>query len=116
MRPRTATAVLALSGLLATLPALAADKLKGSAPLKDFQTTGMKDKSHKHQAYDLFFETQGRSYTCRTDPDKSVNATDFVVGTTMRYEIEGDKAKLWSPQNKKVECRIVRVEALSSPM
>jgi hypothetical protein len=116
MRLRTATAVLVLSGLLATLPALAAEKLKGSVPLKDLQTTGMKDKSHKHQAYDLFFETQGTSYTCRTDSNKSVNATDFVVGTTLRYEIDGDKASLWSPQNKKVECRIVRVEALSNPM
>jgi hypothetical protein len=116
MRSHTATAVLVLSSLLATLPALAADKLKGSTPLKDLQTTGMKDKSHKHQAYDLFFETQGKSYTCRTDSDKSVNATDFVVGTTMRYEIDGDKARLWSPQNKKVECKIVRVEALTSPM
>jgi hypothetical protein len=65
-------------------PHFSADKLKGSAPLKDFQTAGIKDKSHKHQSYDLFFETQGRSYTCRTDPDKSVNATDFVVGTTLR--------------------------------
>jgi hypothetical protein len=65
---------------------------------------------------DLFFETQGKSYTRRTDSDKSVNATEFVVGTTLRHEIDGDEANLWSPQNKEVGRKIVRVEALSNPM
>jgi len=116
MRTRTATALLALSTLFATLPALAADKIKGSANLKDLQTSGVKDKEHKHQSFDLFFDAQGKSYTCRTDSGKSMNATDFVVGTTMRYEIDGDKAKIWSPQNKKVDCKIVRVEAVANPM
>jgi len=115
MRLRTSFAVLALSGLLtAALPSLA-DKVKGSANLKDLQPSGIKDKTHKHQAYDLFFDTQGKTYTCRTDSNKSVNATDFVVGATLRYEIDGDKTKLWSSQNKKVECKIVRVEALTAP-
>lgn len=115
MRLRTASTVLALTGTLAILPALA-EKVKGSASLKDVQTTGMKDKGHKHQAYDLFFDTQGKSYTCRTDSNHSMNATDFVVGAQIRYEIDGDKTKIWSPENKKVECRIVRVEAASNPM
>lgn len=65
---------------------------------------------------DLFFETQGKSYTRRTDSDKSVNATESVIGITLRYEIDRDKANLWSPQNKEVGCKIVRVEALSNPM
>lgn len=115
MRLRCACAVLTLSGILATLPA-SAEKVKGSANLKDVQTSGIKDKSHKHQAYDLSFDAQGKSYTCRTDSDKSMNATDFVVGTTIRYEIDGDKTKIWSPENKKVECKIVRAEVSRSPM
>jgi hypothetical protein len=115
MRRRTASAVLAFTGILATLPAVAA-KFKGSANLKDVQTTGMKDKSHKHQAYDLFFDAQGKSYTCRTDSGKSMNATDFVVGTQIRYEIDGEKVGIWSPENKKVGCKIVRVEVVSNPM
>lgn len=114
MRCRTASAILALSAILATLPALP-DKFKGAATLKDVQTTGMKDKNHKHQAYDLFFDTEGKSYTCRTDANKSMNATDFVVGSQIRYEIDGDKTRIWSSENKKVECRIVRVERLSAP-
>lgn len=115
MRNSTTVAVLALSTLFATLPASAADKVKGTATLKDTQTTGMKDKQHKHQAYDLFFNTEGKSYTCRTDSNKSMNATDFVVGTQIRYEIDGDKTKVWSSAGKKVGCRIVRVEAATSP-
>jgi hypothetical protein len=97
------------------LPSLAA-KFKGTATLKDTQTSGVKDKEHKHQAYDLFFDAEGKNYTCRTDSNKSMNATDFVVGTQMRYEIDGDKAKIWSSENKKVECKIVRVEATSSTL
>lgn len=44
-----------------------------------------------------------------------MNATDFVVGSQIRYEIDGDKTRIWSSENKKVECRIVRVERLSAP-
>jgi len=108
MLKRAASATLALA-LLVTLPA-SADKLKGNTTLKDSQPTGVKDKEHKHQAYDLFFDAGGKSYTCRTDSDKSMNATDFIVGTALKYELDGNKAKLETPQGKKVECKVVRVE------
>jgi hypothetical protein len=109
MPKRAASAILALAALFATFPAFAA-KITGSTTLKDSQTAGVKDKEHKHQAYDLFFDAEGKSYTCRTDSNKSMNATDFVVGTTMKYEIDGNKGKLESSEGKKVECKIVRVE------
>ncbi|WP_433968025.1 hypothetical protein [Tunturiibacter gelidiferens] len=65
---RTATtAILALAAIAATLSASAA-KLNGSAALKDLQPFGTTDKEHKHQAYDLSFDAEGHSYTCRTDP------------------------------------------------
>ena len=109
MSKRAASAVLVLTALFATFPAFAA-KLKGNTTLKDSQTAGVKDKEHKHQAYDLSFDAEGKSYTCRTDSGKSMNATDFVVGTSMKYELDGDKAKLETPEGKKVECKVVRVE------
>lgn len=109
MRQPTAFVAAALCIAFIALPASAA-KLKGSTTLKDVQTSGVKDKEHKHQAYDLSFDAEGKSYVCRTDADKSMNATDFVVGTTMKYEIDNDKAKIQSPEGKKVECKIVRVE------
>jgi hypothetical protein len=113
MRKGNAAVILGLATLL-TLPACAA-KIKGTATLKDSQPSGVKDKEHKHQAYDLSFEAQGKSYTCRTDSGKSMNATDFVVGTQINYEIDGDKTKIKTPQGKQVECKVVRVEATSTP-
>ena len=111
---KTAVSVLTLTALFAVLP-VSAEKFKGSATLKDTQPSGVKDKQHKHQAYDLFFDAMGKSYTCRTDSNKSMNATDFVVGTQIRYEIDGDKTRIWSSEGKKVECNIVRVEAGAGP-
>jgi len=92
-----------------------AEKSKGSTTLKDFQPTGTTDKEHKHQAYDFTFDSQAKHYTCRTNSKKSLNATDFVVGTPINFEIDNDKAKIATPQGKKVECKIVRVEASSAP-
>ena len=109
MQKRPLVAVL----LLATsLSAFAGNKFEGTTTLKDSQPYGVKDTEHKHQAYDLSFEAKGKSYTCRTDPKKSMNATDFVVGTDVTYKIDGNKAKIKTPRNKEVECKIVRVEVL----
>lgn len=95
-----------------SIPALADKKIEGSTSLKDCQPAGIKGKDQKHQAYDLSFNTTDKAYTCRTDPKKSMNATDFVVGTDVRYEINGSNAKIKTPQGKQVECKIVRVEAV----
>jgi hypothetical protein len=104
---------LAAAFLFATsLSAFAGTKLEGTTTLKDSQPYGVKNTEHKHQAYDLSFEAKGKGYTCRTDPSKSMNATDFVVGTDVNYKIDGNKAKIKTAQNKEVECKIVRVEAL----
>ena len=110
MRKVTTAAILGIATIAATIPA-SASKSEGTTTLKDSQPTGTPDKEHKHQAYDLSFQASGKLYTCRTDPKKSMNATDFVVGTDMKYQVSGNKAKLKTPQGKEVECKIVRVEA-----
>lgn len=97
MRKTTFTAALVI---VLTLPALAA-KIEGTTTLKDSQPTGQPDKEHKHQAYDLFFEASDKQYTCRTNPKHSMNATDFVVGTNLKYQIDGNKAKLRPPRANK---------------
>jgi hypothetical protein len=112
MRQSVFVAAVVLCSTLASLPA-SAEKLKGTTTLKDVQATGVKDKEHKHQVFDLLFATEAKSYACRTDSGKSMNATDFVVGSQVKYEIDGNKVKLQSMQNKKVECKVVRVEATS---
>ncbi len=88
-------------------------KLKGTTTLKDLQPTGNTDKkNNKTQQYDLFFGDKGNSYTCRTT-DK-IKATDFVVGNDLKFEIDGDKAKLKNARGKELKCTIVRVENLSA--
>ena len=108
------TIVLALIAGMA-MP-LSAKTVKGSGVLKDVQPTAQTpDKEHKHQAYDLSFLAEGKNYTCRTDPKHSMNATDFVVGSTMNYEIDGNKVKISTPANKHVDCKVVRVENAPTP-
>lgn len=99
--------------LAIALPALA-KKIEGTTTLKDFQPYGTKDKDHKHQGYELLFQATGKQYSCRTDPKHSINAVDFVVGSSLKYELDGDKAKLKSMEDKEVECKVVRVEAVSA--
>jgi hypothetical protein len=111
MRKAGLLVVLGLASVGLTLPSFA-DKFKADTTLKDSQPYGVKDKEHKHQVYDLSFEAQGKAYTCRTDSGHSMNATDFVVGSPIHLEIDGNKAKIKTPANKKAECEIVRVQAL----
>jgi hypothetical protein len=106
--------IVALTAWSITLPALGGNKLEGTTTLKDFQPYGTKDKEHKHQGYDLSFQTADKSYTCRTDPKNSMKATDFVVGTEVKYKVDNNKAKIKSPDGKEIQCKIVRVEALGS--
>jgi len=100
--------------LICTLTATAA-KVKGTTSLKDVQPAGTTSKDNKNQQFDFSFETSGMHYTCRTSHKTSLKATDFVVGTDMKYEIDGDKAKLKSSSGKEVKCTVVRVESVSSP-
>ncbi|HTV03731.1 MAG TPA: hypothetical protein VME86_00075 [Acidobacteriaceae bacterium] len=95
------------------MPAFAAKKIQGTTKLKDSEPVGMPNKKQKQrQAYDLTFDAAGNAYTCRTDASKSMNATDFVVGSMVTYEIDGQKAKIRTAAGKKVQCSIVRVEAV----
>jgi hypothetical protein len=104
--------VLAFLVIAIVVPALADKKIQGSTVLKDSQPAGIKGKDQKHQAYDLSFSTTDKAYTCRTDPNKSMNATDFVVGANVNYQIDGNKVKIKTTEGKQVECKVVRVEAV----
>jgi uncharacterized protein YcfJ len=98
--------------VMIAITAAAAPKIEGMSTLKDFQPTGMTDKTHKNQQYDLSFAASGKQYTCRTNEKESLKATDFVVGSDLKYEIGGNKGKLKSSTGKQVECIIVRVADL----
>ncbi|HEX6771529.1 MAG TPA: hypothetical protein VF126_05860 [Acidobacteriaceae bacterium] len=111
------TTVVLLTATMA-IPALAAPKVEGDTLLKDFQPAGVGDKhakKSKHQVFDLTFDNSGKEYICRTEADKSVNAMNFVVGSSVHYEMDGNKVKIRTPENKKLECKIVRVAAIPTP-
>lgn len=109
MRKASWIAILGIA--IISLPSFA-DKFKTDTTLKEVQPAGVKAKDQKHQVYDLFFDAQGKTYTCRTDSGKSMNATDFIVGSSIHLELDGNKAKLKTTEGKKVECEIVRAEML----
>jgi len=95
--------------------ALAADKESGSTTLTNVQPAGTTDKQHKKQQFDLTFSSSKNEYTCRSNENQKVQATDFVVGTTVNYKIDGNKGQVKSTSSgKNVKCTLVRVAALTA--
>ena len=105
--------------LICAITTAAGTKASGTTTLKNLEpagtpgTQGKKNKKTKQQ-FDFSFEASGKTYTCRTGEKTTVNATDFVVGSNVNYEIDGDNGKLKSAAGKEVKCTIVRVENISS--
>jgi gentisate 1,2-dioxygenase len=100
---------------MVTLPALAGTKDTGTTTLKDLQPAGTTDKNHKHQQYDLsFVSSTGKDYTCRTSEKKSVKATDFVVGSSLNFQVDGNKGKVKTSAGKELNCTIVRVASVTA--
>jgi len=105
--------------LICVITAEAGKKDSGTTTLKNLEpagTPGNQGKKNKKtkQQFDFSFEASGKIYTCRTSEKTSVNAIDFVVGSNVKYEIDGDKGKLKGSAGKEVNCTIVRVANISS--
>jgi hypothetical protein len=105
--------------LICAITAEAGKKDSGTTALKNLEpagTPGNQGKKNKKtkQQFDFSFEASGKTYTCRTSEKTTVNATDFVVGSNVNYEIDGDKGKLKSAAGKEVKCTVVRVENVPS--
>jgi hypothetical protein len=95
--------------LLLTVNANAGKKDSGKTTLKDLQPAGTTDQKNKNQQFDFSFSASGKDYTCRTSHKTKLKATDFVVGSELKYEVDENKGKLKNSDGKKVECSIVRV-------
>ena len=103
---------LAIVACFLSVCAYAAKKESGSTTLKDVQPAGTTDKKHKKQQYDLTFATPSNEYACRTNEKDKVNATDWVVGSSISYKVNGNKGEIKNTQsNKSVKCLVVRVAA-----
>jgi hypothetical protein len=89
--------------------ALAATKETGTTKLVNVEPAGTTEKHHKHQQYDFTFNAQTHEYTCRSKEGDKINATDFVVGSNVDYQVKGNKGKVKGSGGKEVSCTIVRV-------
>ena len=108
------TLAVGLVVLFFTALAAAANKESGTTTLKDVQPAGTTDKKHKHQQFDLSFVTSNNEYTCRSNENQKLKATDFVVGSTVSYKINGSKGEVKSASGKDVKCTLVRVAAVTA--
>src|SRR5208337_513647 len=109
MRKTLTLIVIAL--FLATL-AFAANKESGSTTLKDVQPAGTTDKKHKKQQFDLSFAGSTNDYTCRTNENQKVQATQFVVGSNITYKVSGNKGEVKdTASGKSVKCTVVQEAA-----
>jgi hypothetical protein len=110
------TLTLIVIALFLSILAFAANKESGNTTLKDAQPAGTTDKKHKKQQFDLSFATAKNEYTCRTNENQKVQATDFVVGTDITFKIDGNKGQVKSTSTgKSAKCTLVRVAALTAP-
>lgn len=110
------TVVFGLTAILLSSLSFAANKQSGTTTLKDVQPAGTTDKKHKKQQYDLTFTTPSNEFTCRSNENQKMEATQFVVGSTISYRINGNKGEVKNSQSgKNVKCTVVRVAHLTSP-
>ena len=113
IKHRTMQTIAFLLAVLAiSTPVIAGVKESGTTTLKDLQPAGTTDKKKKNQQYDLLFasSSSGKEYTCRTSHNKSIKATDFVVGSPIKYKLKDNKAKIKNTGGEELSCTIVRVE------
>jgi opacity protein-like surface antigen len=104
------TSFLCVATTVLSTAALAASLVQ-TGTLKDFQTVGSTTKKQKHQQYDLVVDTSTNEYVCRTKLGNSVKPTQFVVGSTLEFKVNGQNGEATNTSGNKVKCAIVRVAA-----
>ena len=107
------TSGLVLAGAVLSTAAMAASLIQ-TATLKDLQTVGTTSKKQKHQQYDLVIDTSTNEYVCRTKLGSSLNPTQFVVGSSLQFSVNGKNGEATTSEGKKTKCAIVRVAAATA--
>jgi hypothetical protein len=93
--------------LLAT--SAVAEKRTEQGTIQDLQPTNFAVAKKKHQQYDFSIVTTGHSYACRTPDNKSLNASDFVIGSPVTFIANGKNGEVKAPRGKSAKCLITRV-------
>ncbi len=101
---------LGVVSVMLSAAALAAS-LTQTATLKDLQTVGSTSNKQKHQQYDFVVDTPANEYVCRTKLGSSIKPTQFVVGSTVEFKVDGQKGEVRNPEGNHVSCGIVKVVA-----
>jgi hypothetical protein len=104
---------LCLAGAVLSTAAMAADLIQ-TGKLKDLQTVGSTSKKQKHQQYDLVIDTSTNEYVCRTKLGSSLKPTQFVVGSSLQFKVNGQNGEATTSDGKKTKCAIVRVAAATA--
>ena len=108
-----ATGLWVVTALLSA--AAVAASVTQSATLKDLQTVGTTSKKQKHQQYDFVVDTPTNEYVCRSKLGSSVKPTQFVVGSTLEFKVDGQKGEVKNSAGNHVSCGIVKVVAMPAP-
>jgi opacity protein-like surface antigen len=99
-------------------PAALAASVTQTATLKDLQTVGTTSKKQKQQQYDFVVDTPTNEYVCRSKLGSSVKPTQFVVGSTLEFKVNGQKGEVKNTAGNHVGCGVVKVvapTAMNSP-
>jgi hypothetical protein len=86
-----------------------------TATLRDLQTVGSTSKKQKHQQYDFVVDTPTNEYVCRTKLGSSIKPTQFVVGSTLEFKVDGQKGEVRNSAGNHAGCGIVKVVAPTGP-
>ncbi len=86
-----------------------AEKVTEQGTIQDLQPTNFAVEKKKHQQFDFSIVTPGHSYACRTPDNKSLNASDFVVGSPVTFIANGKNGEVKTPKGKSAKCLITRV-------
>jgi hypothetical protein len=86
-----------------------AEKRTEQGTIQDLQPTNFAVAKKQHQQYDFSIATTTHSYGCRTPENKKLDATQFVVGSSVTFIANGRNGEVKTAQGKSAKCLITRV-------
>jgi hypothetical protein len=106
-------AIIAMIAMLGT--SALAEKLTEPGTIQDLQPTNFAVAKKQHQQYDFSINTTSHSYGCRTPENKKLDATQFVVGSSVTFIANGRNGEVKTAQGKSAKCLITRVADNPAP-
>jgi hypothetical protein len=100
-------AYIALIAMLGTFAF--AEKVTAPGTIRDLQPTNYAVARKKHQQFDFSIATASHSYGCRTPENKKLDATQFVVGSSVTFTANGRNGEVRTGNGKTAKCLITRV-------